>query len=121
MIALEDDVSVQDVDYEKLHQRLVEDGQVLSLNLGVSIEELEGIVMDHSQAETQDEWMFGNAVRPFVARGYPRDGNRAKGHQAVRFTTDLPRPGRDEVRVSNSAHSNRASNVPVAIQTERDR
>ncbi len=118
-IALEDDVSVQDVDYDKLHQRLVEDGQVLSLTLGISISELEGIVVDHSQAETQGEWMFGNVIKPFVARGYLHDDDSSKGQLAVRFTTDLPRPGRYEVRVSYSAHANRASNVPVAIQTER--
>lgn len=119
VIAMDDGVSVQDVDYEKLHQRLVEDGQVLSLNLGVPVSDLKGIVLDHAQAETQGEWTFGNVIQPFVARGYLHDGNSDKGELAVRFTVELPRPGAYEVRVSYSAHSNRASNVPVAIQTQR--
>jgi hypothetical protein len=55
-------------------------------------------------------------VLPYVESGYRHDGNEEQGRKAARFTARL-KPGRYDVLLSWTAHANRASNVPVTIET----
>ncbi len=120
--ALEQDVAVQEIDYDRLRQRLVADGQVLEWHgtdrtppTVVWPAELEGIVVDDTEAHFQGEWLSSRAIGPFVGAGYRHDDDTGQGAKSARFEADLP-PGRYEVRIAYSAHDNRATNVPVIIQ-----
>ncbi|MCX8036874.1 MAG: FAD-dependent oxidoreductase [Candidatus Sumerlaeia bacterium] len=77
----------------------------------------DGVVVDNAQAQFTGTWEFSTAIRPFVGGDYQHDGNTDKGTKAVRFVPFLPSDGEYEVRVSCVPGSNRASNVPVIVNT----
>jgi len=118
--AINDQVAVQQVDYTKLRERLLADGQVLEWIAprlaGIDPAKLPGIVIDDTQAQLQGFAGTGSLVAPFVGAGYRHDGNQDKGQQVAAFPFQLDTGGKYEVRVSYSPHANRATNVPVAIQ-----
>ncbi len=120
-LALETDVAVQAVDYPKLRSRLLAKGQALNWEVtkkpakGISLAALAGVVVD--DGIRVGTWRHSSSVAPFVGTGYWHDGNVQKGRLEVRFAADLPAAGRYSVRFAYSAHTNRASNVPVELQT----
>lgn len=122
--AIDDQLPVQRVDYDALRQRLLADQTVLEWTgpvrhgppQGVDLEDLDGIVIDDSDARLLGFGAFGSTVAPFVGTGYRHDGDADKGHQSATFAVQLPEDGRYEVRISYSAHANRATNVPVTIR-----
>ncbi|WP_236620979.1 DUF1553 domain-containing protein [Rhodopirellula sallentina] len=83
---------------------------------GIS-EELSGIVVDDSQATKTGTWKESTYTKGYVGKGYVHDNNAQKGTAKIRFAADLPSNGPYEVRVAYSANSNRASNVPITIET----
>ncbi len=119
-LALDADVPVQKVDYAKLRARLIKDKQVLewagpARPGAIDARKLPGIVVDDDTARRQGFDERSSAVPPFVNAGYRHDGGRDRGRQWARYTPDLPRAGKYEVRLSYSPNSNRATNVPVTI------
>ncbi len=62
---------------------------------------------------------LSNYSTNFVDKNYLHDGNvRAeKGKKSVRFHPDIPEQGLYEVRLAYTARLNRATNVPVRVQT----
>lgn len=119
--ALEQDCDVQSIDYARLRQRLLDDGQVLQWDgprrkapLGILPENLKGVVVDDQQAKLEGEWPSSGAIGPFVGTGYRHDENAGQGEKQATFSARLM-PGRYEVRFAYSAGPNRASNVPVVI------
>jgi hypothetical protein len=112
-LALDAGSAVQDVDYAALRSKLLADGQILTLTTDPS--NLEGIVVDDSQAILKGAWTAATATKPFVGAGYRHDSDAAKGKTA-RFVATLPKPGHYEVRLAYTTNANRASNVPVAIE-----
>jgi hypothetical protein len=119
MMALDQDMAVQDLPYEKLSQRLLADGQVLELKVAPYVFKkpvnLKGIVIDDTQAKIAGDWHTSTSTSPFVGRGYQHDGDKDKGRSTIRFEAKLM-PGRYEVRIAYSTHSNRATNVPVNVR-----
>lgn len=122
--AIDEKVAVQDVSYSKLRERLLRDRQVLawtgprrSRGAAAAIDpaKLAGVVLDDDRAERQGFDLVSTSTSPFVGSGYRHDGGRDHGPQHARYTPDLPREGRYEVRLSYSPNPNRASNVPVTI------
>ena len=117
--AIEDEVDVQNVEYEKLAERLVADGQILTFDGRAAGQldpkKLDGIVVDDSDAKLQGGWEESSHTRPHVNKGYHHDANQEKGQRSATFTTKL-KPGVYEVRLAYSAYSNRATNVPVTIR-----
>lgn len=117
-LALDQDLALQDLTYADLRQRLLMDGQVLNLETGgqhtLSSTKLPGIVVDDRQAKLTGQWQSSTANKPFVDAGYQHNGN-TQDAKAV-FTAKLT-PGRYEVRLSYPPNTNRASNVPVTIDT----
>jgi hypothetical protein len=114
---------VQDVPYEKLRQRLLEDKQVLESSAGsggprgsVDPRKLEGIVVDDTKARLAGAWADSRSTGRYVLSGYLHDGAAMDGKFSARFATSLPKDGKYEVRVSYSANPNRATNVPVLIE-----
>jgi hypothetical protein len=120
VLALADGVAVQQVEYGKLRARLEKGGQVLdwtgpSRPGTIDARKLPGIVIDDDAAERQGFNERSSAIPPFVNEGYRHDGGKDRGRQWARYTPDLPRAGKYEVRLSYSPSSNRASNVPVTV------
>ena len=124
-MAIDDGVAVQEVSYDKLQRRLLEDGQLLKYDKpatsreavkGVAADDLEGVVVDDTKAELTGSWQGSSVLRKFVGVGYQHDGKAGDGGAIARFSTKLPEAGRYEVRFGYTANGNRASNVPVEVQ-----
>lgn len=126
-MAIDAGVPVQRVDYAKLKERLLADGQVLAWTgpraqpsgapgaKGVDPAKLPGIVMDDAKAQLEGDWARSASQPSFVGDGYLHDGNEAKGHKSARFVLPVKEAGEYEVRLSYSANPNRATNVPVTV------
>jgi hypothetical protein len=124
VLAIENDCAVQEVSYEILRERLLADGQVLEHDSpplppirGIELKTLSGLVIDDVDAVPAGEWTESRSVAGFVGKHYLHDGNRNKGAASVRFTVAIEEAGEYEVRLSYTAHPNRASRVPVSIET----
>lgn len=118
-LAIDAGQAVQDVAYEELKERLLADKQVLEF-VGkpsgvVSVASLEGLVVDDANLSNKNDWSSSKSLSPHVEYGYRHDGNARKGQLSARFEAKKLKPGRYEIRISYSAHSNRATNVPVTV------
>ncbi|WP_417735705.1 FAD-dependent oxidoreductase [Rosistilla oblonga] len=115
-IALERNEAVQDVPYQLLQQRLVDDGQVLLMDdpHRVSSRKLPGVVVDDNAAKLVGSWSHSATNQKFVDSGYVHNQNEQQGERLARFETEL-KPGRYEVRVSYPANNNRSTMVPVKV------
>jgi hypothetical protein len=131
-MALDDKISVQDVPYAKLREQLLKDGQVLEYKAPakapgdtgksanrkhIDKSKLEGVVVDDSEAKLEGSWTNSGTNSPFVEHGYQHDSAAKDGKCIARFEAKLPAAGKYEVRFAYPANSNRASNIPVEIQT----
>ncbi len=123
-LAIDQKVSIPNLPYKLLAQRLLADKQVLDFespplpaSKGINKQQLGGIVVDDREATLEGFTHSGNSVFPFVDVGYVHDGNESKGKQTATFSTTLPETGKYRVRISYTPHSNRASNVPVEVVT----
>ena len=118
-LALDDGVPVQALDYQRLAQRLREDGQVLSWKMDgrhhIAPDTLEGIVMDNPGAEIEGPWRISRSVTPMVGVNYLHDDQPGSGACVARYRIPVPAPGAYEVRISFCAHPNRATNAPVTV------
>ncbi len=122
--AIDQQVSVQNIDREQLQQQLLADGMILkwhssldpSVHRGVDTKNLEGFVLDDDSAKVQGFDSISSSIPTFVGTGYRHDGNSNKGNQSATFMLKIPETGQYEIRTSYSPHSNRATNVPVKIQ-----
>jgi hypothetical protein len=127
VMAFDGNVSVQKVDYSKLKERLLADGQVLVWTgpkaqpggatgpKGIDAAKLAGTVVDDSKAQLEGEWARSSSQPSFVGDGYLHDGNEAKGHKSARYVLTVKEAGEYEVRLSYSPNPNRATNVPVTV------
>lgn len=118
-LAIDDGTGVQKVEYAKLSKRLLADKQVLEYaapkGRGVDPKQLEGIVVDDEDAERTGFATASEANLPFVGRGYHHDGNTKRGDQTAKYTPNLPKAGRYEVRLSYPTDENRATNATITI------
>ncbi len=122
--AVEADQAVQDINYDRLKQRLLADKQVLAWTgpkktgprPGLDPSKLPGTVIDDDDAQLRGFSMAGHTVSPYVGSGYRHDGDTEKGHQVARFSIRVKESGRYEVRLGYTAFPNRATNVPVSVR-----
>ena len=126
-MAIDDKVDVQNVDYTKLHERLITDKQVLIWKgarsggggggsaMALAIKDIKGVVVDDADVTRKGFEGQGNSVGPYIGEGYRHDENNKRGEQWIRYTPDLPKAGKYEVRLAYSINQNRATNVPVTI------
>jgi hypothetical protein len=77
--------------------------------------DLQGIVIDDTQAIRSGFWGESRAIHPYVSLGYRHDRNSGKGSQFARFFIPIEKSGDYEIRLAYSANENRATNVPVTI------
>ncbi|MEQ9407482.1 MAG: FAD-dependent oxidoreductase [Fuerstiella sp.] len=125
--AIRQQTAVQDISYDLLQEHLVRDRQVLEWTgpkriaiEGIDPKTLPGIVLDDESAERVGFDSVSASIGPFVGIGYRHDGDSGKGLQSAVFRFDVKSAGRYELRMAYSAHSNRATNVPVTI-AEQDK
>ncbi|MFT5128842.1 MAG: hypothetical protein ACI8W8_002461 [Rhodothermales bacterium] len=125
-MAMDAQVAVQDLPYERLRERLIADKQVLKnpspkasrKRRGIiDLRKLSGTILDDEDAKRSGNWTASSAQPPYAARGYQHDGNGRKGESTVRYVAELPKTGDYELRIAYSPFANRASNVPITIQT----
>jgi len=120
-LAIDRDEPVQKVPYDVLRERLLKDGQVLEYansagsRTGIAPKQLDGIVVDDSQATRKGNWLPSSAVGKFVGSGYVHN-NKAQEPTSLRFETKLPEAGEYEVRLAYPAHANRAPKVAVVVE-----
>ncbi len=122
-MAIDGKTTVQAVDYAKLRERLLADGQILEWTGPVrkTVESLDpkkmlGIVVDNSDAKLVGDWASSASIGGFVGGDYLHDGNEGKGTKTATYTPKLPRPALYEIRVYYTPNSNRAKNVPVTVK-----
>ncbi|MCB1277656.1 FAD-dependent oxidoreductase [Prosthecobacter sp.] len=122
VIAIDSGKEVQQIDYAKLKEKLLADGQVLDFEsppmperAHLTKEQLGGIVVDDSEAELTGFTSEGHTTPGFVGEGYRHDGDAEKGTQKARFIPNLPAAGKYRVAITYTALANRADNVPVII------
>lgn len=122
-LSITENCTVQNVSYSQLADRLLTDQQILQWTgprktaprPGIRPETLEGYVIDDTRAQKQGFERSGTTVYPYVLEGYLHDGNVDKGFQKARYHFQVPDNGQYEVRIGYTAHTNRASNVPIEI------
>ncbi|HEY2343438.1 MAG TPA: FAD-dependent oxidoreductase, partial [Chthoniobacteraceae bacterium] len=122
--AIESNTTAQKVDYAKLRQQLLADGQVLEWNATKAAEnsanpavKWDGIILTIEQAEKTGEWKQGSLADPRgLGAGYIHDDNTDKGRKSLSWTPDLPAPGKYEIFLHFLPNANRATNVPVTIE-----
>lgn len=126
VLAIEQAVAMQDVDRDKLRERLLADGTVLewtqpaaapaSDSAGIDPATLAGTVIDDPRADCVGFETQSTSTPRFVGLSYRHDGNAGKGQQSATFRWQPEVTGRYELRLSYSPHANRATNVPVSIR-----
>ncbi len=121
-IAIDAGISVQKVDYAKLREQLVKEGQVLEWKSDEAkiapAPKLDGIVLDDADAKATGEWMAGTLVDSRrVGTGYIHDQNANKGSCALVWTPDIAEADDYEIVLQFPPNPNRATNVPVVIES----
>ena len=128
-MAIEAKSSVQDIDLAIFKKRLLDEGQVLewtgqkraaSENKGIDPKKLPGIVIDNRDAKLTGDWTSSASLPGYIGADYLHDGNDQKGSLMATFTAKILKAGRYDIRVAYSANPNRATNVPVSVQTAND-
>ena len=121
VMALDEGIAVQDVDYAKLREKLLAEGQILEHDeplaggKGTAPRDLPGLVVDDENALLTGNWEESGAGQAFVGFGYRHDGNANKGEASALFETKIEKPGRYTVRFAYPPNNNRASNVLVEV------
>lgn len=81
----------------------------------IDAKELEGIVVDDTQATFEGEWTHSSFVAPFVGAGYQHDQAGKEGRR-VRFEATLPEAGMYRVRLSHNYAASRCRRVPIVVR-----
>src|SRR5258706_11516361 len=84
---------------------------------GIDPVKLPGIVIDDTKAKLTGTWASGEGIKGFIGQHSLYDTTPGKGDCPARFEFTVPTAGAYEVRFAYAAHENRATNVPVTIQT----
>ncbi|MAL85753.1 MAG: FAD-dependent oxidoreductase [Opitutae bacterium] len=127
VFSIDDNLSVQDIPYEKLKKRLILDNQILELKktelvtsgLGINPDKLSGLVVDGSKIKLIGDWVESTSLRPFVGSSYFHDGNGGKGMRSADFPFIAEKDGLHEIKVSYVASTNRAGSVIYEIEDEK--
>ncbi len=125
-LAVEKEISVHELSYLELRDRLIRDGQVLEIKKlnrlangeGVPISSLGGVVVDGSTVELEGEWTVSTSLRPFVGDSYFHDGNGGKGMKSAKFPFVAPINGLHEIKVAFSSFGNRVGNLKYLVKHE---
>ncbi len=129
-LAAKQNVTVQDLPYPVLRDRLLAQGQVLILppppdkkteakvQEFIPVESLRGIVLDDAIAKLEGEWTHSTNFKPSIGSGYVFSGSKdaqGDGKAIAAFHIKVPNSGMYQVLMAYSAHETRCRNVPVTI------
>lgn len=121
-MAIDNNSAVQDVDYPKLREKLVADGQILEWqgkggdnDQALAPRILNGILADDEKAKKTGEWVLSTRREYRVGTGYVHDDNARKGELSIAFAPEIPEAGEYEIFFVFTPNTNRASNVPVVV------
>ena len=78
--------------------------------------QLEGIVLDETDAKLVGDWQYSTHTPPYVGIGYLHDRKKNKGQSSVTYTPEIPADGYYEVRLSHCYNIRRSTNTPVTIR-----
>ena len=81
----------------------------------IDIKQLDGIVVDDTDAKLIGTWIDGTSVPGYVAGRYLHDGNDSQGEKSATFEPPQLMPGQYRVRISYTASQNRATNAKVVV------
>lgn len=122
--------TVQKLAYPVLRERLLAQGQVLDLPVLAPLppppaatsasgkldpSNLQGIVLDDTQAELKGAWERSTNFKSFVGQGYLHDDQRGDGKSVAIFRPKVPRTGRYTLGLAYSPHATRATKVPITV------
>jgi hypothetical protein len=116
-LALDDKVSVQQLDFAKLQARLLQDRQKLQWR-GKAPETGPGITMDNADAtgvSILGAWTSSQSIGGYFGGDYLHNDESDHGRASVTFTPNLPQPGAYQVYARWTAASNRSKRVPIDI------
>lgn len=82
----------------------------------VDMSDLDGVIVDSTDAEVVGKWKNSTSVGRYVGSDYIHDDNAGKGEKSVKYSVMLPETGRYEVFATYSTGDNRASKVPYRIR-----
>jgi len=117
VLALDEGVAIQDLDYPKLKARLEKDGQRLiwrDTRTTRQAKPLPGLVMDDAEARTTGAWSSGT-LAPVSGTAYLHDANSGKGDKSMTFEIKVPKPGDYLVTLLYVANPNRSTRTPVTV------
>ncbi len=77
--------------------------------------QLDGIVVDETEATLKGKWQYSTHTPPYVGLGYLHDQKSDKGSKSVTFIPDLPAAGIYEVRLAYCHNIRRSTNTPITI------
>ncbi|MGJ8695462.1 MAG: FAD-dependent oxidoreductase [Verrucomicrobiaceae bacterium] len=119
--AIDQKVSVQDIDPAQLEARLLADKQVLDYarpakKAPIPVSKLKGIVVDDTDAQFTGFTHRSHSTPGYIGTGYRHNGGPSKGPaQRAEYIPDLPEEGAYQVRVAYTPNPNRATNATVTI------
>ncbi len=117
--AMQNQKPVQEIDVPALRAKLREQKQVFELvgqDAILTADKLTGIVADDEEARFTGVWTASNFGGGGLEGSSHHDANGEKGAKSARYELKVPAAGEYEVRLSYTPSSNRATNVPVAIE-----
>jgi hypothetical protein len=128
-LAAKQNIAVQNVPYPLLRDRLLAQGQVLTLPAAfkpapakdegfIPMKSFPGIVLDDADAVLAGKWTRSANFKPSIGSGYIVHGEkdaRSDGKSTATFRVKAQKPGEYQVLIAYSAHKTRANNVPVFI------
>jgi lysophospholipase L1-like esterase len=112
-LAIDDNVSVQVLNYPTLAAALKTDGQKLSSGAAT----VGDIIIDNPAAAAlpAGAWLASSATAGYYGADYLHDSNTNKGSKSARYTPTLPDAGNYQVFLRWAQHANRSTTVPVRI------
>lgn len=127
MLAIQESKKVQEVGYEKIRTKLVQDGQVLGFSgpakkitaSEITPQSLAGLVVDNDRAECTGSWKNSSVNHPFVGKDYQHDENTRDGNSVAIFRFKIKKAGSYDVRVSYPPNDNRSTKVSIKVITPR--
>ncbi|MEV4136176.1 FAD-dependent oxidoreductase [Dactylosporangium sp. NPDC049742] len=110
-LALTTGVPVQQVSVSTLQSLLRDLGQRIDISSNSEV-----VIDSHGTGVTRaGTWLPSTSIAGYYGSDYEHDNNTAKGVNRLRFTPSLPSSGAWTVQLRWTAHTNRASNVPVDV------
>lgn len=125
-LALDASVPLAQLDYAKLRERLLADGQVLDWRVTrgagaatarhpLVVRYPQAILCDDEEARHVGNWIPGSlAGVPVIGHGYVHDGAAGDGQASLHFSRGLG-AARYEIHLLYPPHPNRATNVAVTV------